>query len=114
MKKRRTTDTAGGPRPPPRAPAWQQASPPPSRLLADTARSLAALSAAVTTATILESVGRASLVEGISIYKLDSKGRVIHHSIEITSPLSSSLEPLRELLPVNYSPAMVPMASAVA
>mmetsp|Transcript_38020 Transcript_38020/g.79649 ORF Transcript_38020/g.79649 Transcript_38020/m.79649 type:complete len:275 (-) Transcript_38020:225-1049(-) len=54
------------------------------------------------------------VVEGISVYKLDSKGRVIHHSIEITSPLSSSLAPLRELLPVNFSPPMVLMASAVA
>jgi hypothetical protein len=54
------------------------------------------------------------VVEGISVYKLDSKGKVIYHSIEITSPLSSSLAPLRELLPVNYSPPMVPMPSALA
>jgi hypothetical protein len=51
------------------------------------------------------------VVEGISVYKLNSKGKIIHHSIEITSPLSSPLAPLRELLPVNMSPTMVPLLS---
>ena len=49
------------------------------------------------------------VVEGISVYKLDTKGRIFHHAIEITSPLSSSLAPLRELLPVSFGPT-IPMS----
>jgi hypothetical protein len=48
------------------------------------------------------------VIEGISTYTLDAKGRINQHTISIEYPSSPfSLAPLRELLPVRRQPGYI-------
>jgi len=55
------------------------------------------------------------VLEGISEYKLDVRGKIIEHAITISYPASPwSLAPLRELLPVRRAPGLAGVAGVVA
>jgi hypothetical protein len=50
-----------------------------------------------------------TFVEGISVYKLDAKGMIISHVIQVTEPtMLSPLRAFRSLLPMSNHPSLIP------
>jgi hypothetical protein len=51
----------------------------------------------------------ATYVEGISVYRLDSKGMVISHVIQVTEPtMLAPLSAFRSIIPLSTNPSLVP------
>ncbi len=56
-----------------------------------------------------DSSADATFVEGISIYKLDAKGMIISHVIQVVEPtMLAPLSAFRSLIPLNNHPSLIP------